>query len=295
VLLIEKGMEKETSTKSSVDRLISTIGDLPASPATVSAVMGLTSNLDAKVADVSRLLSSDQSLTARVLKLSNSSYYGRSKEVTTLREAIMVLGFFTVRSMVIASSAHTMFQKGQADQISKALWEHSFSTAVAARQIAAHIKHPNKDEIFIAALMHDIGKLVLLQKFPDAYAQLIEQAIDEQIRIYDIEAREYSFTHCDVASLLLEKWSFPDNLCAAIQMHHDPPPISEDQVAPPSQVILLANYMAKGLGIGFADWRPDNFADTEAARALGLDESTIDNLMTSIENHYQAEIKIFEE
>ena len=116
-----------------LDRIISTLGDLPASPAIVSTVMGLTSNPDSKIVDISKVLSADQSLTAKVLKLSNSSFYGRPKEVKTLEEAILLLGFFTVRSIVIATSAHTMYTKEIAGNSPEKLWQHSLATAVAAR------------------------------------------------------------------------------------------------------------------------------------------------------------------
>lgn len=99
-------------TTSILDRIISTLGDLPASPAIVSTVMGLTSNPDSKVTEISKVLSADQSLTAKVLKLSNSSFYGRPKGVKTLQEAILLLGFFTVRSIVVATSGpHHVHQR----------------------------------------------------------------------------------------------------------------------------------------------------------------------------------------
>lgn len=122
-------MKTVTTSNSTLEKIIGTIGDLPASPAVVSVVMGLTSNLDSNVDEISKVLCSDQSLTAKVLMLSNSSFYGRSKEVVSLDEAIPILGFFSVRSMVIATSAQTMYSSGEKDNPREWLWRHSLSTA----------------------------------------------------------------------------------------------------------------------------------------------------------------------
>ena len=123
------------STPATVQRIVDTIGELPASPAVVGAVMNLTSDLNSTITDITRVLSADQSLTAKVLRLSNSSFYGRAKEVGTLAEAIIILGFFTVRSLVVASSAHSMYCRcnGMDRCNAERLWQHSLSTGIAAR------------------------------------------------------------------------------------------------------------------------------------------------------------------
>ena len=169
-------------SRTTLDDIISTVGELPASPAIVSSLMSLTSDLDSTVDDISKVLAADQSLTARVLKLSNSPYYGRTKGVTSLDDAIFLLGFFTVRSMVIATSAHQIYKGGGESDSTSKLWRHSLSTAVACRQIAKRIKHPDKDEIFIAGLLHDIGKLVMLDKLKDRYRDIVAE-VEEQVEL----------------------------------------------------------------------------------------------------------------
>lgn len=287
-------MPTATSVNPALKRILETVGELPASPAVVSSVMGLTSNLDSKVTDISNVLAADPSLTAKVLKLSNSSFYGRPKGVISLQEAVLILGFFTVRSMVIATSAHTMYSKNDTDGTRSKLWQHSLSAAVAGRQIATFINHPQREEVFIAALLHDIGKLVLLQRMPQQYREVLDAVAKEQGSFTEVEDEVLGFNHCEVAAILLEKWSFPTSLIEAIQRHHDPPPLLEDQPIPIAHVVNLANQMAKLTNVGFPDRKVENLSEMKSARLMSLDQETLDTIFEQFQEFYKIETSIFE-
>ncbi len=278
-----------------LNEITSSVGELPAAPAIVSVAMGLTSDLQSNVEDISRVLAADQSLVAKVLKISNSPYYGRASEVTTLHEAITVMGFLSIRSIVVAASSHGMYDTTDPDGPENKLWRHSLSTAIAARKIAEHIKHPEKEEAFIAALMHDIGKLVLLEKVPDWYRRVIESVEAEGLPFFEMERRLFRFDHCDVASLLLDQWSFPKHLVRAIAKHHNPPSFARGGPVPIAHVVNLANAMAKQLKVGFdGDWEED-ISGLESARLLKIDEKSLSEILTEVEGNYREEIRIFEE
>ncbi len=286
---------RHVSNGTVLDSIISTIGDLPASPAIVSTVMGLTSDLNSKLVDVSRVLASDQSLTAKVLKLSNSSFYGRPGGVKSLQEAVLILGFFTVRSIVVATSAYGMFKKEDKNGPEAKLWRHSLSTAVAARQLADAVGHPQSEEVFIAALMHDIGKLVMIQKLSEKYRQIIAEVEETAGRFDEIEQAVFGFTHCDVAAVLLEKWSFPPSLIRGIERHHQLPEMDDSPDSLVPHVIHLANYMAKRLQVGFTDYSVDDLACLESAKALSLSEDKIAAIDEQFRERYEAEMGVFEE
>ena len=154
-----------------LEKITMTVGELPASPAIVSAVMGITTNLNANIEELGKVLAADPALTAKVLKLSNSSFYGRSKSVSSLREAILILGFYTLRSMVIATSTYSLYKKKGNDKSEQKLWDHSLACAMACRLVGTRIRHPQIEEIFIAGLLHDIGKMALGQKLADVYGK----------------------------------------------------------------------------------------------------------------------------
>ncbi|MBU0984503.1 MAG: HDOD domain-containing protein [candidate division Zixibacteria bacterium] len=277
-------------------RIIDTVGDLPASPAIVSSVMGLTSDLDSKVLDISRVLSADQSLTAKVLKLSNSSFYGRSKSVSTLEEAILILGFFTVRSMVIATSAHAMYRQTDNSRVEDLLWRHSLSVAITARQMAARVGCQDREEVFISALLHDIGKLVMLQRLRERYLKVVQTVETNGGSFLECERAALGFDHCAVANLLLDKWSFPGNLHRSVVHHHGehtPLPGTTTGAAP--AIVSLANLLAKHMEVGFADHRHEAPWDTEAARQLALDRGTLEEILEESRAYYQSESHIYEE
>jgi HD-like signal output (HDOD) protein len=284
-----------STTRSTLDRIIATIGDLPASPAIVSSVMGLTSNPDSKIVDVSRVLSADQSLTAKILRLSNSSFYGRPKEVRSLQEAILLLGFSTLRSIVMATSAHLLYTRGVMNGPGGKLWRHSLASAIAARQVAKYVNHKQQEEIFIAALLHDIGKLVLLQKLPERYQEVISAVEAGEGSFFEVEAALLGFNHCEVASILLEQWHFPTVLSQAVFDHHSEPTSTDEGSICMSGVVQLGNLMAKELGIGFNDRGSLNLAEETPARMLALAEPDLARLLDETQEYYGVETGILEE
>ncbi len=277
------------------------MGELPASPAIVSAVMGLTSNLDTDVEQLGRVLSADQVLTAKVLKLSNSSFYGRSKGVGTLKEAILILGFYTLRSLVIASSTHSLYKRKADSPIEQKLWEHSLATALASKIIGRKIRHPQVEEAFIVGLLHDLGKLILSQKLSSAYQQIYEEVEANQRDFLSVEIEKLGFSHVDVAGVLFEKWNFPSFLTSAICHHHNP---EDEQVQAKSgsaksisiaHITHFCDQLAKHVGCGFSDHREENLASLPLAGKAGLEQDTIDSLINEIAEVYQSEKHLFEE
>ncbi len=282
-------MEKLLESNRTLDKIVGTIGDLPASPAIVAQLMNLTSDINTNIERVCQAISVDQSMTARILKISNSTFYGRSKEVGSLKEAVILLGFKTLRSMVLAASTRSLYD-GSDTRISEALWEHSLATALAGRIIARSVKHPYVEEAFICGLMHDIGKLVLIQKIPAQYGRLIEIVERDQAVFIELEDQMLGFNHTDVGILLLHKWSFPQLLSETVFEHHLPKPSeNENDSTPLSYVVNLANQMAKGVDVGFNDARETDLAVLPAANILGLDTERLGNLQLELAETFELE------
>ncbi|MCH9030833.1 MAG: HDOD domain-containing protein [candidate division Zixibacteria bacterium] len=287
---------KTATSNRTMDKIMSVIGDLPSSPGVVSLVMGMTSDLNTDIRALSRALSADQSMTVKVLRLSNSPFYGRSRGVTTLEEAIMILGFFTLRSLVVATSTHALFKNEDPTGYEEKLWEHSLSTAMAARIISSHTHSNVIEKAFICGLMHDLGKLIFLQKMPDEYQKLVSRVESEGKTFMELEDEVFGFNHAELGQAILENWSFPDEFCVAIRDHHNPEPISaEKPAAPISLIVNLANVLAKEIGVGFSETKSCDIADLPAAKFLGLDTETLQKMTKKLKTAFDEEKRRFRE
>ncbi len=285
-------MEKFVESSRALEKIVSSIGDLPATPAIIASLMSLTSNLNTDINKITQALMSDQSLTARVLKLSNSSFYGRAKEVKTLKEAIILLGFKTLRSLVVATSTHSLYNTTGGESHNK-LWEHTLATAISCRSLAKKVGHPNVEEAFIAGLLHDIGKLVFLQKKPTEYTEIIVKVEMSEKTFVEFEDEKFGFNHTDIGLLLLHNWSFPQMLSNAVFEHHDPIDLDDESRASLSAIINLGNFIAKKLDVGFKDYSPENLAEIPSAHKLQLTGTMLEDLVNELREQFEYERKVF--
>lgn len=275
-----------------LDKIISTIGDLPATPAIIASLMQMTSNINTDIDKITRVIQADQSLAAKVLRLSNSSFYGRAREVRTLKEAIVILGFMTLHSLVIATSTQSLYRKSANDGLSNKLWEHAFAGAIASRLIARASGLQYHEEAFISGLLHDIGKLVLSQKMPEDYRQVVQEVENSRSTFVECEVAALGFHHADVGFLLLQKWSFPEELTEAVRNHHDPAAGGPEAGALP-HIINLGNFMAKKLEIGFNDHKVDDLSSLASAGVLALDAARLETIQGQLEEHFRSEMELF--
>ncbi len=288
-------MTQELQQNDALEQILNTIGELPSSPAVVSLVMGMTSDLNTDVRELSKALSSDPAMAARALRLSNSPFYGRPADVSSVEEAVLVLGFFTVRSLVVATATYDLFKSdGESDSSASALWEHSLATAISARQIGQQTSHPHIEECFLAGLLHDIGKLILLKKFPELYPSVIEEAQPEVSSISG-ERDAFGFGHDELGAALLSSWSFPELLISAIADHHHRSVQQEGESANISNIVNLASAVARKIGAGFGESDIGAFSAENlwSAKALSIDEEALKKICDNISENFQQERGLF--
>lgn len=278
-------------------KVLAAIGELPTSPAVVSTVMGLTADLNTEVNELSRVLSGDPALTAKVLRLSNSPFYGRSRSVGSLNEAVLILGFYTIRSLVVASSTYSLFGRKAGNEAARILWDHSLAVAMAARIIARRIRHKQIEEAFIVGLLHDIGKLILSQKMPEPFKAIVNTARTQSRKFFEIERDQLGFDHGTLGSIILSQWNFPPGLVETVAHHHQP-----REVTPPADgsvaladIVFFANEMATVMGYGFIDNYEIDLAALSQASLLKLDEAAIAEVQSELATHYDEEKHLFEE
>lgn len=198
--------------------------DLPTIPVLLARVLAVVDGDRSSTRELVDVMQRDQALTGRVLRLSNSGFFGFAREVSTLARAVMILGFGTVRSLALGVKVwETLI--GRTVLPLTALWEHSALVGAASRLIAQRTRVADPEEVFTAGLLHDVGRVVLALRFPGEYAAMLEAAPELDGAPAPLEAREravFGIDHAQAGAWLAESWKLPRSIVDAAAHHHDP-------------------------------------------------------------------------
>jgi putative nucleotidyltransferase with HDIG domain len=254
--------------------LIANLGDLPPLPQVAAQVLRLAADPDSTTDELQRVISTDQALAAQILKIANSAMFGMVREVKTLTQAIMTLGFSTIKSIVIASSARNLYKRGGTGLQERLLWEHALVTAIAARGYARSFRSPRLEEAFLGGLMHDIGKAVMGLKFPERYGAMMRTIYNEDADGMDSELDLFGFDHAMVGEAILHQWNLARSLENSVRWHHDPghAPV-EDQAL--TAFVALGNQLALDHNVGIGKPESLAVATQQAMDILNLTAETL--------------------
>lgn len=262
--------------------IVRQLRDLPSLSAVVVELLSSMEQDDIDAHVLGAKIAMDQSLTAKTLRLANSSFYGMSSKVTSIHQAIAVLGVHSIRTLVTACAVTDSFPAGASTDFNfKGFWRHSVGTAVCAKLLAPHLKL-NPEAAFTAGLLHDIGTLVLATRLPQQYAQMLAYRREHDCYIAEAEQAVFGTDHAAVGSALAAHWRFPEAMQHAVAEHH-----SCDAGQPPSLALLVhvANIVAHALDLAGdpddlvpplspAAWNALDLADADWQRLLRETEST---------------------
>lgn len=194
------------------------IKELPPLPLAVRKLVAIMEDPDSSAGDVTEILSSDQALAGKVLKLANSSFYGLSGEVSTISRAVVVLGFAAVRNLATGLGLVRLLGKPSTEGIQRDFWNHAITAASAAFVVAEHTDYLVPEEAFIGGLLHDLGQLLLVLAVPEQYKEIVALGADE---LTGNEQKIIGLTHCKAGQKLLHHWKLPKPLCDAARFHHN--------------------------------------------------------------------------
>lgn len=231
-------------TASKLSAIIRQVDSFPALPATVNNVMAVTGDPESTAKDLMRAILPDQSMCAAIIKIANSAFFGIPRQVATMERAIVVLGFNEVRNIVLGKAVFSSFQKMSRQKMEETslFWEHCFTCGITAKIIAKSLGY-SPSEMFIAGLIHDIGKLAMLMSFPEEYILLFELAKPTQYRSVLHEHEKFSASHDEIGMRILKRWLFPDTLIAACGYHHHPEQAPKD-VRPLAIIVQMADMLS---------------------------------------------------
>ena len=247
------------------------IYDLPTLPTTVARMIEVIDQPSTSASTLAKIISSDQVLTAQILKLANSAYYGFPRRINTITLAIVVLGFETLKNLVLSVSVIDGFSRYQHSMPFDVhlFWEHAIATGLGSRMIAREAGYQIAGEAFAAGLLHDIGKYVMSLHFKTSFERIVNRMIDEDLPMFVIEEQELDgVNHAHVGAWLIEKWNLPEQIVQAVQFHHnlDQRESGEKLAA----IIHFADYLAKKLGVGYSGDMSTPSFDEDVIPELGL-------------------------
>lgn len=223
--------------------------------------------------DLATVISSDQALTSKLLKLSNSAYYGYARRISNVREAVILLGMRTVRSVAISSAIIDAFkvpelERGGFDQ--DLFWAHSVSVGLVAELVARETRVARPEDAFTAGVLHDVGKLAMMLTEPVLFGEVVDLVRHEEMKYREAEMAVFEIGHEHVGSRLAQRWKFPESLTSAIRDHH--PAKGVHMITTMSDVVAAADLACnrEGLACGF-DWTREESRKAVAAVPPAVD------------------------
>lgn len=239
----------EKFTTGAHELVLKRIRDIPSLPEVVTRILAIINEPNTPASQIAQLISYDPGLSSKVLRMVNSAAYGFQRQISSIQHGIMILGFNTVRGLVLSASIFKLFEgrahPGGLDH--KQFWEHSLGTAVAARMIAEAFRMQDVDDVFSAAMLHDIGKVVLDVYFQEEYLHVLQEARQKKMalhgpRFYALESGFMGETHASIGNYLATKWRLPLTITEVIRYHHQPEKAENCQ--PLVYLVALANELA---------------------------------------------------
>lgn len=259
---------QQDTFQAGLDQVIAQIRDLPVLPAIVQDLMKVGQE-DADIHVLTRKVSLDQALSAKTLRFANSSFYGLQSKVTTIQQAVTLIGVDAVRHVVTATALTNYFPQNDCAGFSfVAQWRHSIAAAVCARVLARHL-HVNQEYAFTAGLLHDIGRLVLITHFRREYEAVIAYREQNDCEWLAAERAVMGVDHAVVGEALAAHWNFSETIRRAIAGHHHPEAHKEHSLA---AIVHVANAIVHALDLSDQENDAVPSISPSAWEGLGLDE-----------------------
>lgn len=262
-----------------IDNFFEKINNLPMLPKVVQEVTQLLSNSEVDIKQLANKINHDQVLAARVLRMSNSAYFGCSRSIKTIEDAVGLIGFQNLKTLVIASGVTGTFTEVPGLDLNR-FWQHSLVTASVARQLAKELKL-DAETAYIGGLMHSVGQLPLHLVFPAASAQVEEVCRGRSVlERMSVEQSTMGIDHCQVGEMLAKLWNFPEDILNLIRYYTEP---FSEHASKTTKVIYAAVHIAFDLEVGKEAAYIAETMDFEVAKALSLDDT--DELIERIESY----------
>jgi putative nucleotidyltransferase with HDIG domain len=246
---------------------------------------------DVNVPEIAEVITKDQSLSARILHLVNSAFYGYSKEIKTISRAVVILGFQAVRSAALAISVFDYFQDEESQNIDLTkFWEHSIAVATISKVLAEAARINQQEEAFIVGLLHDVGKLIEKRYFPEDFTEIITVAQEQHLSWMETEKALFQINHATIGKVVFRSWDFPASVVDAVHFHHNPE--SSSKYPQLAALVHIADYISSELGYGTPGCYPPKECSPQATTLVGLTVDQIRGLESTIREELEGSMEI---
>lgn len=264
--------------------------DLPSVPATLARIIQITNNVDSSSDEVAAVVMLDQALATKVLRIANSAFYGRRMRCESISQAIVSLGFTSIRNLAASASVvDALFPKQMFPGFSwQDMWTHSVMCAVSSEAIYSRMSTysaASAEATFIGGLLHDVGKLILARALPDRFRQVVEVCCESGTAMCDAERELLSMDHAKVGGELAEEWGFSEKLRDAISYHHAPQEAyqNEDLVL----AVCAGNMLSKCIGTNYIAGPGEDVTLEDVAGVAGVSTDTMDEIIELVQERMQ--------
>jgi putative nucleotidyltransferase with HDIG domain len=264
----------------SVKTQIEHLETLPTIPTVVRKLLEAFENPRISLREIGGLIAQDPVLAAKILKVVNSPIYGFPGRVSSLTQALLLVGLNVARGLLLGVSVIEIMQKSVVG-----LWEHSVGCAVIARIIARKMGLKDPEEVSVAALLHDIGKVFLSLKFPEAYREVIREADARGVFIVDAEKQCFGVTHAEVEAWVGKKWNFPQGLVEQMRYHHKPNLAKHFRLH--TAIVHFSDILIRGRGFGYGGDKFVPKVDETAWDLLSLSRADIRETLVEMEDRLE--------
>jgi len=269
-----------TPSNENLEDIILKTCDLPVLPATAQKLMSLMADPNANVDKLRKIVMTDPGMTAKILKIANSAFYGGYRTIQNLSQAIMRLGFRAVENIVMAGSMKGVYKRFGLTE--KLLWEQSIGAAVIAHMIARRNSPSEAEDAFVAGLLHDVGNVILNNEHPDKFSEVMEKVYNDGVSYAAAEMEIFGFSHREVGALVVRKWSFPETMEMMLRHFDDVEKLSYNQsLYDVAKIVNVADRICMKFGIGWRSPQADAISDEEFSEVLDI---TQEELLELIEN-----------
>jgi len=237
------------------------------------------------MADIAKIIREDPGLTARLLRIVNSAFYNFPSKVETISQAVTIIGTQQLGALALATSVMQMFKGLPEDLVSMdSFWKHSVACGLAARVIGTLRREANPERLFVAGILHDVGRLILFTKATDLAREAMQHASQHNQILFDSERDVIGFTHAVVGGVLLQTWKLPGSLEEVVMFHHNPRAATKfpQEVA----IVHVADIIAHAMQLGANGERLVPPMDVDAWARLSLTENSLSTIMEQVDRQY---------